>query len=233
LRWDSAGTCASDLSVIISRMVLWFIVCALAAWLIVRIGIGYPTLARSYQVLRRNEVALLTAVSEAMFPPGGHIPASGVDANLPDYIDRWMSVSSKQTRVLMHLLYFLIEHATVIFPAPGRAGRRRFSALDFDQRVAVLQGWGESSLYLRRLVFVSLRSILTMGYFAHPPVLRKLGVAPLAIESPICEADLLYPRIGERSTEITLDIADLATARDAAPLLPGSPLHPDFAEERS
>ncbi len=214
-------------------MVLWLIVCALAAWLVIRIAIGYPPLAHRYQLLRRSEVALLASVSEAMFPPGGHIPSSGLDANLPDYIDRWMSMSSKQTRVLMHLLYFLIEHATVIFPAPGRAGRRRFSALDFDQRVAVLQGWGESSLYLRRLVFVSLRSILTMGYFAHAPVLRQLGVAPFAIESPICEADLLYPRIGASRTDIAYTIDDFTTAREASPLLPGSPLHPDFAEEGS
>jgi hypothetical protein len=213
-------------------MVLWLSIFALAAWLAIRIGVGYPPLAHSYQVLRRNEVALLASVSEAMFPPGGHIPSSGLDANLPEYIDRWMSLSPKQTRVLMHLLFFLIEHATVIFPASGRAGRRRFSTLDFDQRVAVLQGWGESSLYLRRLVFVSLRSILTMGYFAHPPVLRRLGVAPFAIESPICEADLLYPRIGARSTDIDYTIDDLTTVRDTAPLLPGAPLHPDFAEEQ-
>jgi len=213
------------------RMFLWLIVSALAAWLVVRIACGYPPLTRSYRVLRRSEVALLASVSEAMFPPGGHIPSSGLDANLPDYIDRWMSVSAKQTRVLMHLLYFLIEHATVIFSAPGRDGRRRFSALDFDQRVAVLQGWGESGLYLRRLVFVSLRSILTMGYFAHPPVLRQLGVAPFAIESPICEADLLYPRIGARSSDNPYTIDDLTTVREAAPLLPGSPLRADFAEE--
>ena len=164
-------------------MLLWLIVCALAAWLVIRIAVGYPPLDRSYRMLRRSEVALLASVSEAMFPPGGHIPSSGLDANLPDYIERWMSMSSKQTRVLMHLLFFLIEHATAIVPAPGRGGRRRFSGLGFDQRVAVLQGWGESSLYLRRLVFVSLRSILTMGYFAHPPVLRKLGVAPCASSS--------------------------------------------------
>jgi len=214
-------------------MLPWLIVLALAVWLAIRIGVGYPPLTHGYRVLRRNEVALLASVSEAMFPPGGHIPSSGLDAKLPDYIDRWMSLSSKQTRVLMHLLYFLIEHATVIFPAPGRAGRRRFSALDFDQRVAALQGWGESGLYLRRLVFVSLRSILTMGYFAHPPVLRQLGVAPFAIESPICEADLLYPRIGARSADIAYTTDDLTTAREASPLLPGSPLHPDFAEEQS
>jgi hypothetical protein len=206
---------------------------ALAAWLFARIFVGYPTPAGPSTMLRRNEGALLASVSEAMFPPGGHIEASGLDAGLPDYVDRWMAVSSVRTRVLMHLLYFLIEHATLIFPAPGRGGRRRFSSLDFDQRVAVLEGWGGSGLYLRRLVFVSLRSILTMGYFAHPPVLRRLGVAPFAIESPICEADLLYPPIGARSSDIAYTPDDLTVAREVSPLLPGSQLHPDFAEEES
>jgi hypothetical protein len=206
---------------------------ALAAWLFVRIFVGYPLPVGPTTVLRRNEGTLLASVSEAMFPPGGHIEASGLDAGLPDYVDRWMAVSSVRTRVLMHLLFFLIEHATLVFPAPGRGGRRRFSSLDFDQRVAVLEGWGESGLYLRRLVFVSLRSILTMGYFGHPPVLRRLDVAPFAIESPICEADLLYPPIGARSADVAYTSDDLTTARDVSPLLPGSPLHPDYVEETS
>ena len=47
-------------------MVLWLICCALAAWLVIRIGFGYPPLAHGYQMLRRNEVALLASVSEAM-----------------------------------------------------------------------------------------------------------------------------------------------------------------------
>jgi hypothetical protein len=206
---------------------------ALVAWLAFRCFARYPASPGRVRVLRRGEVALLASVSEAMFPPGGHIEASGLDAELPDYIDRWMALSSARTQLLMHLLYFLVEHATLIFPAPGRGGHRRFSSLAFEQRVAVLEGWGGSGLYLRRLVFVSLRSILTMGYFGHPPVLRRLGVAPFAIESPICEADLLYPPIGARSADIAYTRDDLTTARDVSPLLPGSPLHPDFAEEAS
>jgi hypothetical protein len=168
-----------------------------------------------------------------MFPPGGHIRSSGLDADLPAYIDRWMAVSQPRVRLLMHLLFFFVEHATLLFPAPGRHRRRRFSSLGLEQRVAVLGAWGESGLYLRRLVFMSLRSILTMGYFAHPPVLRQLGVAPLAIDSPICEADLLYPPIGKLPADIPYTPDDLTAPSDGTPLTLDGPLHRDFAERNS
>jgi hypothetical protein len=194
---------------------------------------GYPVPDRHYRVLIRPEVASLASVSEAMFPPGGHIRSSGLDAELPAYIDRWMAVSQRRVRVLMHLLFFFVEHATLLFPAPGRRRRRRFSSLGLEQRVAVLGAWGESNLYLRRLVFMSLRSILTMGYFAHPPVLRQLGVAPRAIDTPICEADLLYPPIGKLPADISHAPDDLTAPGSAPPLGPDGPLHRDFEEPSS
>ena len=79
-----------------------------------------------------------------------------------------MAAAHPRIRLLMHLLFFLIEHATLFFPAPGRGGRRRFSSLALEQRAAVLEGWRTSRLFPRRLVFASLRAILTMGYFALP-----------------------------------------------------------------
>jgi hypothetical protein len=106
-----------------------------------------------------------------------------------------MESSHPRLRFLMHLLFFLLEHATLFFPAPGRAGRRRFSSLALEQRTASLEAWRTSRLYPRRLVFSSLRAILTMGYFAHPSVLRQLGLAPYAVRTPIRD-DLWYPRIG-------------------------------------
>jgi hypothetical protein len=212
-------------------MMFWWIAVAMAAtWLATRVASGYPSLKGSYKVLWRSEVATLAAVAEAMFPPGGHIPSSGLDADLPDYVDRWMAVSQPRIRALMHSLFFLVEHSTVLFPAPGRNRRRRYTALTLDQRIAVLDAWGKSSLSLRRLVFLSLRSILTMGYFAHPPVLRQLGVAPLAIRSPICEADLLYPPIGRPRSEIRYTRDDLTAPSDGVPLALDAPLDPAFAE---
>jgi hypothetical protein len=214
-------------------MLVWLVLATVLVWIAIRVTYGYPVPDRPYRVLIRPEVASLASVSEAMFPPGGHIRSSGLDADLPAYIDRWMAVSQPRVRLLMHLLFFFVEHATLLFPAPGRHRRRRFSSLGLEQRVAVLGAWGESGLYLRRLVFMSLRSILTMGYFAHPPVLRQLGVAPLAIDSPICEADLLYPPIGKLPADIPYTPDDLTAPSDGTPLTLDGPLHRDFAERNS
>jgi hypothetical protein len=211
-------------------MVVWLLLAIVLVWVAMRVAWGYPAWDRHYRVLMPGEVAALSALSEAMFPPGGHIPSSGLDAELPAYVDRWMVVSPRRNRLLMHLLFFFIEHATLLFPAPGRRRRRRFSSLSLDQRVAVIEAWGDSRLYLRRMIFMSLRSILAMGYFAHPPVLRQLGVAPLAIETPVCEADLLYPPIGKLPSDIRYTRDDLSAANGAEPLALDAPLHPDFAE---
>ena len=198
-----------------------------------RVAIGYPDPRRQLRGLARGEVAFISSAAEAMYPAGGPIPSSGLDADLPDYLERLMAASRLQTRILLHLLFFLVEHGTLLFPTPGRGGMRRFSAQDVEHRLAALDGWAESTLFFRRVVFTSLRAVLTMGYFAHPPVVRRLGLAPLAIESPICEADLLYPRIGERPETIGLTAADLTAPSEGAPLPQDGPLHPGFAEPRS
>jgi hypothetical protein len=163
-----------------------------------------------------------------VFPPGGGLASSGEEADVPGYVDRMLDVSQPRVRLLVRALLFLVEHATAVFPAPGRGGRRRFTALDAAQRVAALEGWAQSALYPRRVVFTSLRALLTLGYFAHPPLLRELEVAPWAIDTPVCEADLLFPRIGQRPESIRLGRADLWSS-DGTPLDLDDPLHPDYA----
>jgi hypothetical protein len=131
-------------------------------------------------------------------------------------------------RSLMHLLFFLVEHATIFFPAPGPRGWRRFSSLTADQRAEVLEGWRTSRLFPRRLVFASLRAILTMGYFAFPPVLRQLGLAPYQLSTPVCEADLWYPRIGASRSSLRLTRADLTPPSEGKPIPLDAPLHPAY-----
>jgi hypothetical protein len=180
----------------------------------------------------RGEADFIANAADAMFPPGGAIPYSGVEADLPGYTDRLVTASHPRIRLGMHALFFLVEHATVFFPAPGAGGRRRFSSLDRDQQVAALEGWEESGFFPRRVVFTSLRSILTLGYFAYPPVLRQLRLAPLAIDTPICEADLLYPPIGGKPEAIRLTREDLAPpTTPGLPLDLDGPIHPPYAEE--
>ncbi|MEW6273481.1 MAG: hypothetical protein AB1689_29735, partial [Thermodesulfobacteriota bacterium] len=121
----------------------------------------------------------------------------------------------------------LVEHGTLLFPAPG-FGVARFSSLREDRQVAYLESWQKSRLLQRRLVFVSLRAILTMGYFADPAVLRALGLAPRALTTPVIEADLLWPRIGASPESIALRREDVTAGPDGLSLGVEGPLHPGY-----
>jgi len=119
----------------------------------------------------------------------------------------------------------------MVLPAPGPGGRRRFSSLPLEARQEALEGWRTSSLFPRRLVFTSLRAILTMGYFADPRVLRSLGLAPFDVKTPVCEADLLYPPVGEGPEAIRFRPEDVDWTGETRPLGPRGPVHPAYAEE--
>ncbi|MDJ0848744.1 MAG: hypothetical protein QNK04_10225 [Myxococcota bacterium] len=214
-------------------MLGWLILGAAAIYALARFFAGYPRPARPLGVLAPREAAFLDAAAEATFPPGGAIAISGCEAEVAAYTDRWLQVLHPRIRTLMRLLFFMVENATFFFWAPGPRGWRRFSSLEPEQQRAALEGWSESRIFARRLVFVSLRAVLTMGYFAHPGVLRQLDLAPRAVDTPVCEADLLYPPIGKRTEDIRYGLSDLTPPSDGQPLGPETPLHPHFAETAS
>jgi hypothetical protein len=211
-------------------MLGWLLLAGLLVAAAARLFAGYPRGGARYRHLSRREVAFLNAAGDATFPRGGAIPASGSDADVSGYTDRWLSVSRPRIRVLMHLLFFLVEHATLVFPAPGWGGWRRFTSLSPAQRIEALDDWRRSRYFPRRLVFTSLRAVLTMAWFAHPPVMRQLRVAPLDIPTPVCEADLLYPPIGRPPDAIRFTAADLTAPSDGTPVDLDGPLHPAWAE---
>jgi hypothetical protein len=213
-------------------MLGWLALLVLGGGFLARVSLGYPRPPRRYRALFRGEAALLASAAQAMYPPGGAIPPSGLDADIPGYVDRLMMASHPRIRWLLHLLVFTVEHSTLVFRAPGYTGWRRFSSLTAGQQVAVLDAWARSSLYFRRLVFTSLRSLCTLAYFAYPPVQRQLGVAPLAIETPVCEADLLYPPVGRLPAAIVHAPGDVTAPVDRGePLRLDGPLHPSLAGE--
>jgi hypothetical protein len=195
-----------------------------------RLFAGYPRPVEPLTLLASREANFLVAAAEATFPAGGAIPLSGRDAGLPRYVDRWLKALPGRQRLLIRALFLLLEHATLLFAAPGRGGLRRFSSLSLDQRDSVLRGWAESRLFARRLVFMSLRAILTMGYLGHPTAMRYLRLAPYAFESPILQADLLYPPIGESRDSNPVSADDLTQPSDGTPLDLSGPLHPDYRE---
>ncbi len=212
-------------------MILWLCI-SLAAFLIVRrIFFGYSALARGaarFGVLAPREVVFISSTAEVMFPADGAIPFSGLEADLPGYADRFLAALEPRIRWQIRALFALFEHATIVFPAPGWTGFRRFSSLTFEQRELVLQGWSQSPQFIRQIVFVALRAVLTMGYLGHPVVMRHLRVAPYAIESPVCAADLLYPAIGAHPDQIPYTQSDITPPSDGTPIDIDGPLHPDY-----
>ena len=159
-------------------MIVWTLIAMIAAWAGFRLFGGYPAPEASLEVLAPREAAFLDAAAEAMFPAVGVLPISGREAELPRYVDRWLVLLPPRQKFLIRALLFLVEQATIFFPAPGPS-LRRFSSLSPPAREAWLRAWGESGLGLRRLVFTSLRAVLTMGYLGHPAVLRHVHLAPL------------------------------------------------------
>jgi hypothetical protein len=197
---------------------------------------GYPRQEPPLRRLSRREAGFVAAAAEALFPRGGAVPPSGLDAGIPAWTDRWLDALPAGTRFLVRCLFALVEHATLLFPAPGWDGWRRFSALDPARRGAVLEAWRTSRWFPRRLVFTSLRAIVTQGYFADAAVLRALHLAPFEITPPVTAADALYPPIGRGPDAIRFR-ADQVEVRGpldrppaGAPLDATSPLHPAYRE---
>lgn len=201
--------------------------CGYAVW---RLFLGYPPLRTELRLLARREAAFLDAAGEAVFPAGGAVPLAGVDADLPGYADGFVASLPSHLRLQVRAMFMLFEQATIFLPAPGPGGRRRFSALSPEQRIAVLEGWSRSSLFPRRLAFTALRAVLTMGYLGHPVAMRALGLAPYDFPTPICRADLLYPRIGAHPDTIRLTEADLTPTSDGSPLPLDGPRRPGYDE---
>ncbi len=208
------------------------LVTGLLAAVVVRTRVGYPRPPRPTVRLTAPEAAFLAGAADATFPPGGALEPSGTEAGVVEYVDRWLDALPRRNRSLIRALLFLMEHATLVFPAPGLDGWRRFSVLRPEQQVTVLRGWARSRLPLRRVAFTSLRAVLAMAYLGSPAVLRRLGLAPLAIESPIHEADTLYPRVGASRDTIRWRAEDVTRGAAPPPVDPRGPLHPDYAEPR-
>ncbi len=124
--------------------------------------------------MRSSQRRIVAACADTMFPPGGPIPVSGTEAGLVEYFDAYVAQSSFIQRILFSLLLLFIQLSPFVFgPWHGR-----FTALSPDDRTRVLKRMEASKLIVRRGGFLSLRLILTNGYFACPAVAAAIMRKP-------------------------------------------------------
>lgn len=151
----------------------WLPPLALLALAARAIFFGYPppSLARP-SLFNRKEQAIVAACSDALFPPSGPIPLSGTEAGLVDYLDTYIGGLPPVPRLLGRLLFHSIEHAPWVF-GPRRV---RFTRLRPEERIEALRAMYESPLYFRRVSFLSMRAMMTMGYLSNPRVAEAMRV---------------------------------------------------------
>ncbi len=205
-------------------MVLPTLVALFFVWLGFRLFVGVPKPTRTSSVVSAAELAFLDAAADALLPEAKRgLARPGARAELADYVDRYVGALPRRQRLLIRSMLVFFEQSTLLFPARGHGGFRRFSKLDPDQRRGVLEAWAESPWAWRRSLFTALRAFVVMGVLGHADNLRALGLAPWSIESPVIETDLLYPPVGESSASIEWTEADLTPVRDTRPLRPQRP----------
>jgi hypothetical protein len=142
-----------------------------ASYALVRgLFLDYPKASIDGELLSRKEQAIVAACADAFFPAGGPIPISGTEAGLVAYFDAYAARLPKGQGLLVRLLLWFIEHGPWVFGPRAK----RFTKMRHDERLAVLASMQKSPIYFRRVAFLSMRTMLTMGYLAHPDVCRAM-----------------------------------------------------------
>jgi hypothetical protein len=160
---------------------------ALGISLLVRgLFFGYPrAILPPSALLSAKEQAIVAALADTLFPSGGPIPVSGTEAGLVSYADSYVRRTPPHMRLLLRLLFLFIEHGPWLF-GPRRA---RFTRQRPEERVAALADMASSSMYFRRVSFLSIRTILSMGYLANEAVARGIGwvehCSPFEVAKPV------------------------------------------------
>ncbi len=190
---------------------------------------GYGPAPIGLGVLHRGEAAFIDSAAEVLFPGGVGLSVAGVDARLPNYIDRHLSALPRAKRLQIRALFLVFEHLPLIFPGNEPGGRRRFSSLSAASRVSILERLEGHSNQLVRLLLTALRAVLVLGYLGHPANLRDLGVAPFEITPGVSDAELLFPRIGGLVSSIGFEPSDRTDPAGLGPLDPQGPRHRAYA----
>ncbi len=163
------------MSELVAHLPVIALVIALAALALALCGVARrrPPSRSPARVLSSREQEIVAACADALFPPGGPIPLSGTEAGLVEYVDHYVARTPRSLRPYLRLLLHFVELSPWLF-GPRRV---RFTRLPQADRIAVLASMSQSCIYFRRVSFLSLRTMLSMGYLANEKVACAIGVS--------------------------------------------------------
>lgn len=125
--------------------------------------------AEGWLALSPQEIGLVDALAEAMYPPGGTPALSGKEAGLARYFDGVMHAMDPPTdKLLRLLLHALDDWAFVSAGLP-------YAQLPLEARTDKLRVWLHDESHHIRGAISGLMVFLGMGYCGHPDVKQAAG----------------------------------------------------------
>ncbi len=132
---------------------------------------SYPKPQVALRFFNSREYAIMNVVGERLLNASGRIGPGAeqidVAANVDAAVVGWEATAQRQLRTVLRVF----EHGTYLFDLQ----RQRFTQLSAPQQDRYLQGWMNSTLGARRIVFRTLKCLAAVGFYQDPRTWRRLG----------------------------------------------------------
>ena len=169
------------------------------------------------KILTNFEANIVSTLGQVMYPREGGIPVDAEQARALEYVERWLAALPLQERVLLRMLFLLIEFSMPVF-GPSRA--RRFTQATPEAQYEYLTTWETSRIYFRRVSMYGLRSVFALAYFSDEGVREQIGFesGTTVLERHKSERHPVLAAVADapgRDSNTSADVVALETALDA------------------
>ncbi len=126
----------------------------------------YAPASRTLRFLSRKEYAVVTRAAVCILG----LPDEAREG-IGTFIDRLLADLPPTSQGQVRLMLRVVEHGTHLFDLKGR----RFTRLTPVEQDAYLEGWMQSSLGARRIIFRALKTLAALGYYAQSEAWADVG----------------------------------------------------------
>ena len=144
------------------------------------LGVGslLPAGCRSYpkpQVPLRffdaREYAIFNTVAARQLGAPERIGSKAAQVDVAAHVDAIVATWDPEAQRQLRTMLRVFEHGTYLFDLQGK----RFTRLSAEQQDRYLEGWMNSTLGARRIVFRALKALVASGFYQDPRTWHRLG----------------------------------------------------------